>query len=126
MGKCSYIGNDDMVTALNEMFREAVKSVDKNRNSLNDDALCGEQKEYFDFMRKLCLGNIDLERFGNTIMVDARFNDKLTLSPFELQRVFDILNSGVDSFCITNSGNEEKSFSITYSFTVPGGVEANE
>lgn len=126
VGRCSYIGNDGAITAVCDMLRDAVGKDGKSDNAVAECVLSEIHKEHFEFMRKLCSDNITLEKFGTLVMVDAKFTSELSLNPFELQRIYDIIKTGSDSFSITNSGNNERSFSISYSFTVQEGADDNE
>ena len=121
MGRCSYIGNDEALIAVKGILQNAAGVSNGTGNAVTESVLSGIYKEQFDFIGRLCSGNISLEKFGNVIMVDAKFTNDVSLSSFELQRIYDIIKSGADSFSITNSGNSERSFSISYSFTVPEG-----
>ncbi|MBR1430188.1 hypothetical protein [Ruminococcus sp.] len=124
MGKCSYIRSDTAMISLDKVLRDLARPAASNSNTVSLEELKGIHKEHYDFMRKLCSDNISLEKFGKMIFVDARFTDALSLTPYELQRISEIIKTGSDSFSITNCGNGDRSFSILYSFTVPEGVAA--
>lgn len=124
MGKCSYIGNDTVMIALDKALRDSASPIASNSNTVSPDTLKGIHKEHYDYMSKLCSDNIRLEKFGKMIFVEAMFTDTLSLSAFDLQRISEIIKTGSDSFSITNCGNGDRSFSIFYSFTVPEGAAA--
>ena len=124
MGKCSYVGDNRIYSTISNVFDDIKKSR-TNGNAIDEDVLTAPNRQNIEFFRRLGADNIDVEKFGKTVMVDASFSDNLSFGSLELNKLFEIVREGSDSFSITNDGDNDRGFSISYSFTFSERVSDN-
>ena len=124
VGKCSYVGDNRIYSTISNVFDDIKKSR-TNGNAIDEDVLTAPNRQNIEFFRRLGADNIDVEKFGKTVMVDASFSDNLSFGSLELNKLFEIVREGSDSFSITNGGDNDRGFSISYSFTFSEKVSDN-
>lgn len=125
MGKYSYIGNNSDMIGINSVLSDSSVNTDSIK-SISEKKLSKSYKDDVVYIKKFGAESVDIEEFDNMILVDAKFKKDLLLGSLEVEHLFSLIKNGTDSFSITNGGNNEQSFSFSYSFTASEGVNDDE
>ena len=125
VGKYSYIGNNSDMIGINSVLSDSSVNTDSIK-SISEKKLSKSYKDDVVYIKKFGAESVDIEEFDNMILVDAKFKKDLLLGSLEVEHLFSLIKNGTDSFSITNGGNNEQSFSFSYSFTASEGVNDDE
>jgi hypothetical protein len=125
VGKYSYIGNNSDMIGINSVLSDSSVNTDSIK-SISEKKLSKSHKDDVVYIKKFGAESVDIEEFDNMILVDAKFKKDLLLGSLEVEHLFSLIKNGTDSFSITNGGNNEQSFSFSYSFTASEGVNDDE